>query len=241
MTPLTFKAILFDVDDTLFDRELAFTSWVKRYASTQLLGSSAVDANNLLLTAKQIQGDGYGSKKELLEKLLMIYPPSSTASYSATLAYEEFVSFTKLDASATLLLDFLDSVGFPYGIVTNGGERQARKVNLLRLPERTNCVFISGTFGCAKPDHKIFHAAAKCLGYAPADILMVGDHPVNDIAGAFYAGMRTAWLPNGKTWPVEMASVEPDIVLQNTASLKEIAALQSVLNREFAANQSPNL
>src|SRR5437667_12152266 len=47
--------------------------------------------------------------------------------------------------------------------------------------------------GAEKPDPAIFLAAAKSLGVAPNETLMVGDHPVD--AGAERAGMRVFILP----------------------------------------------
>jgi putative hydrolase of the HAD superfamily len=55
--------------------------------------------------------------------------------------------------------------------------------------------------GVAKPDARIFIAAAEALDVAPADILHVGDDPLLDVVGAREAGLRTAWLNrNGETW-----------------------------------------
>jgi HAD superfamily hydrolase (TIGR01509 family) len=47
--------------------------------------------------------------------------------------------------------------------------------------------------GAEKPDPAIFLAAAKSLGVAPSETLMVGDHAVD--AGAERAGMRVYILP----------------------------------------------
>jgi putative hydrolase of the HAD superfamily len=55
--------------------------------------------------------------------------------------------------------------------------------------------------GVAKPDARIFMAAAEALHVAPADILHVGDDPLLDVVGAREAGLRTVWLNrNGETW-----------------------------------------
>ncbi|HEY4092054.1 MAG TPA: HAD family hydrolase [Luteibacter sp.] len=55
--------------------------------------------------------------------------------------------------------------------------------------------------GVAKPDPKIFLAAAEALGLAPAEILHVGDDPLLDVVGAHEAGLRTVWLNRtGATW-----------------------------------------
>lgn len=70
--------------------------------------------------------------------------------------------------------------------------------------------------GAAKPDARIFLAAAARLGMAPDEILHVGDDPHLDVCGARAAGLRTAWINRtGAPWPAalgEPAELElPDL------------------------------
>jgi len=48
--------------------------------------------------------------------------------------------------------------------------------------------------GVAKPDPRIFHAAAAHLGCAPHHVLHVGDDHAADVVGASQAGMQAVWL-----------------------------------------------
>ncbi len=48
--------------------------------------------------------------------------------------------------------------------------------------------------GCAKPDAAIFHAACTQLGVAPEDAVYVGDDVLLDVRGAQQAGLRAVWL-----------------------------------------------
>ena len=48
--------------------------------------------------------------------------------------------------------------------------------------------------GVAKPDVRIFQAAAHSLGLDPSQILHVGDDATMDVVGALNAGMQTAWV-----------------------------------------------
>lgn len=55
--------------------------------------------------------------------------------------------------------------------------------------------------GVAKPDGRIFQAAADMLQLAPDQILHVGDDESLDVLGAQAAGMQTAWINRGdKPW-----------------------------------------
>lgn len=56
--------------------------------------------------------------------------------------------------------------------------------------------------GQAKPDPRIFHAAARALGVAPQAVLHVGDDALLDVLGARDSGMQAAWLNRTRApWP----------------------------------------
>lgn len=55
--------------------------------------------------------------------------------------------------------------------------------------------------GASKPDARMFQAACEHLGLLPAQVLHIGDHPVQDILGAARLGMKTIWVNrNGAQW-----------------------------------------
>lgn len=82
--------------------------------------------------------------------------------------------------------------------------------------------------GVAKPDARIFLAAAEQLGVAPEQILHVGDDPELDVVGAREAGLRTAWINRaGHPWPNALGPA-PDL------NLRDLAALADWLDRHSA-------
>ena len=104
------------------------------------------------------------------------------------------------------LLVALRSSGRALGLITNGEtEFQSRHIQALGLRELMDVILISEAEGLRKPDPALFLRAAGRLNVAPAHCLFVGDSPVADILGAGAAGMRTAWFPNGQSWPGEVA------------------------------------
>ena len=75
--------------------------------------------------------------------------------------------------------------------------------------------------GMAKPDPRIFLAAADLLGVAPAELLHVGDDPAMDMCGAREAGLRTAWINReGRPWPTGMGP-PPELDLPDMAALAD--------------------
>jgi putative hydrolase of the HAD superfamily len=56
-------------------------------------------------------------------------------------------------------------------------------------------------FGVAKPDVRIFHAAAAQLNLPVESVLHLGDDAHTDVMGAMNAGMQTAWInTQGHDW-----------------------------------------
>jgi putative hydrolase of the HAD superfamily len=70
----------------------------------------------------------------------------------------------------------------------------------------------------SKPHPDVFHAVAARLGAAPAACVMVGDRPVDDIAGALGAGMRAVWKTNGAPRP-KPAHIVPTATITHLAEL----------------------
>ncbi len=61
-------------------------------------------------------------------------------------------------------------------------------------------------FGVAKPDVRIFEAAAAQLHLTTASMLHLGDDAMTDVMGAQNAGMQTAWVnTQGHAWPHDSA------------------------------------
>ncbi len=75
--------------------------------------------------------------------------------------------------------------------------------------------------GTAKPDPRIFLAAAERLGVAPAAMLHIGDDPEMDMVGARDAGLRTAWINrSGQPWPTDLGAA-PELDLRDMTALAD--------------------
>ncbi|BBD80845.1 HAD family hydrolase [Aerosticca soli] len=87
--------------------------------------------------------------------------------------------------------------------------------------------------GCAKPDPRIFHVAARRLGVAPDELLHVGDDPWHDVHGARAAGLHCAWINrDGRPWPASLG--EPPAWV-----FADLAGLTAWLDRQLAAPSAP--
>jgi HAD superfamily hydrolase (TIGR01549 family) len=217
---LPVKGILFDLDNTLFDRDLAFKHWASGFVEERFRGESEDQRAQVLKQIVTIDAHGYVTKHVLFSEVRALFP-SITDDVEALCErfYQEWLVHMVLDADTESVLDLLDRTGTPFGIITNGPIQQYDKIRQLGLQHRTRCLFVSSEFGCHKPDPAIFRAAAVCLGVPCEQILFVGDYPHADICGAYGVGMQTAWMPCGAAWPADILDVKLDYTLHSLGDL----------------------
>lgn len=190
------RAVLFDLDDTLYERRVAFKSWATYFVGEHGSFLTASQIASTISELETLDANGYGDRYRFVAELTKRFP---TVTGSPDEILEQFrVGFVEqlsLAPEIHMLLQTLKANDIPFGIITNGSTiPQTRKIKRLGLDDFTDCIFISEAFGVKKPDPTIFHAAANCLSISPESILFVGDHLENDIIGANQAGMQTAWL-----------------------------------------------
>jgi HAD superfamily hydrolase (TIGR01509 family) len=114
----------------------------------------------------------------------------------------------------------LDALRADYrlGLLSNGS----------RLPETVGLrgyfetVVFAQDHRVAKPDKGIFDVVQRELGVGPEVCVLVGDHPVNDVAGAHDAGWRSVWLDRDGAVPFPEDGPRPDAVVASLAELPEV-------------------
>lgn len=109
------------------------------------------------------------------------------------------------------------ATNYRLGLVTNGHPSLQRpKLDRLGLAGSFETVVFAGYETAAKPDPEPFERALSPLE-VPADrAVYVGNVPSIDVAGARAAGLRAAWLADGRR-----AEPEPDYTLEALAELTE--------------------
>ena len=82
-----------------------------------------------------------------------------------------------------------------YTLATLSNGNVALLVNMAKaagLP--WDCILSAELFGRYKPDPEVYLGAARLLGLAPAQVMMVAAHP-SDLAAAQRAGLKVAYIP----------------------------------------------
>ena len=88
----------------------------------------------------------------------------------------------------------LRDLGIEVAVLTNGMRQiQEEKLRIIGFESLVPHLLTSEEAGAAKPDARIFQWALQKTKKRAQDVVMIGDNPVNDIAGACNAGIRAIY------------------------------------------------
>lgn len=112
----------------------------------------------------------------------------------------------------------LAKAGVRMGVLTDAPRFKAyQRLDAAALPDFFEFVLTITDHGERKPAERPFRAALDLLGLPPHQVLMVGDWPERDLAGARAVGMRTAWARYGR--PGAPVPLEAEVVLERVEEL----------------------
>ena len=189
------RAVLFDLDGTLYDRDEVVLRVAHEQFETFRDRFGDADRDQLIARTLELDDHGYARRIDVYRALLAGRPVD--AALAADLEKHFWDCYCRHcvrpdDTVATL--EALRAEGKKLGVITNGPvDWQSRKFRTLGLLDYFDDVIISDAVGVAKPDARIFNLALERLGVGAAESMYVGDHPQIDIAGARAAGLRSAW------------------------------------------------
>jgi putative hydrolase of the HAD superfamily len=214
------KAVLFDLDGTLYDRDaLAVALFDEQYAAfaSEL---PSISRERFLRDVHAMDDHGHGLKEVGYPTLVQSWGlEAALADRLLAHFWANFDRYCRPDPDTRSTLEELRRRGMKLGVITNGpSEMQRHKLALLGLERAFDTVCVSGEEGVRKPDEEIFRRALARCGVGAHESLFVGDHPVADIEGAHRAGLRAVWkfVPY---WPPVVTNV-PEI-----RALSELLAL----------------
>ena len=204
LIPPLYTAALFDLDNTLWDRDAAIRATGRLLHETWPAVRAAASADEAEAKFAAFDERGLAGRERLITRTLEEWP-GIALSHDELNAWYLHASRSVLpqDPEVLALLRDLSHAGVPWGIVTNGpSSGQHMTIRSRGLEGLTGCVVVSDEAGCRKPDPAIFRMALDCLGVrASRDVLFVGDDVAADMVGAKSVGLSTAWVSNGQLWP----------------------------------------
>jgi len=228
------EAILFDIDDTLFDRDKAQIEWahlmIEEYREV-FKGIEQKAVVNALLKSDRIATEEFNrtysrdaariGRFRIFLKLLGL---SSEPAEGITALYVE--SYPKINSPVKGAKSVIEHLAkkFQLGIVSNAfGDVQYQKLKVLGIKDLFDCILLSSEVGVWKPDPRIFWRAASLLERQPEECMYIGNFYDDDILGAKKAGMQTCWFSPGGTHPAQK-NYKPNYVIRKLNEILEITS-----------------
>ncbi|WP_405712691.1 HAD family hydrolase [Streptomyces xanthophaeus] len=200
------RAVLWDIDDTLFDYTGADAAGLARQLDAERLGERYGTPEQALAVWREItdrhwerfaagevtfQGQRLDRVRDFLEA------PGMTDAESL-LWFDRYVEHYQaawaLFPDVVPVLDALAAT-HRHGVLSNSSlANQDPKLRRLGLRERFEVLVCAAELGVSKPDAAAFLAACEALGLPPGDVAYVGDQPEIDARGARDAGLVAVWL-----------------------------------------------
>ena len=199
------KAVLFDVDDTLYDQTVPF-----KEAYAQYFGDKPpVPAEVIYPVTRKYSDQVYSqamSGQITMEELYIYRVQKAFEEYNITITVEEALAFQKVYADRQRHIRMSETMEkilaycagkAKLGIITNGpSAHQWNKVKSLQaerwIPHEN--IFVSGDVGAEKPERKIFDHAKRTMKLEDAEVWFVGDSYELDVKGAVNAGWNAVWM-----------------------------------------------
>ncbi|QPC45681.1 HAD family hydrolase [Mangrovibacillus cuniculi] len=189
------KAVLFDLDNTLLDRDQSLVNFIDKQYDRHLSLFNKITKELFMKRFVTLDKKGYVWKDKVYKQLIEEFEISGVT-YEVLL--EDYLEYFHHGAVAYegmhQLLQGLKESGYKVGIVTNGFTRlQESNIRALQLDELADVILISEKEQLRKPDPAIFERAAYLLQVTREECLFVGDHPTNDVEAAKAVGMKAIW------------------------------------------------
>lgn len=198
--PIVIKAVLFDLDDTLWPiapviarAEQILFDWLQANAAavTRQFSIDSLRQQRLQLVATNpvFRFDLWKLRHAALSAAL------SSVGEDPAKADPAMAVFSEARHAVTPFADVQPALSrlqrrLPLGTVSNG----FADLGKIGLAGHFQTSIAAHSFGSAKPDPAIFHAACAALKVAPQEALYVGDDPMLDVVGAQQAGLQAVWI-----------------------------------------------
>jgi len=196
------RAVFFDLDDTLVERQQAVVAACRGFLTTR-----GLPLDGLRVAAPRDKGGGgdRGDLAEVAAAMARGYPHLGMPvdAIARELRRMELAGLETGPGVPELIEELRRK--HRLALVTNGsGEVQRAKLARTGLSEAFDVVVIAGEVGSRKPESEIWKQALELCECGADEALMVGDDPINDIDGAAAAGLATCWISRGRKFPTRL-------------------------------------
>jgi putative hydrolase of the HAD superfamily len=226
------KAVLFDIDDTLFDRNgaqrLVLEIIVKRlpgiFHNLVMEQITAAFIESDLITTREFNAGAPSEGLRDIRSRLFLQALGIQEDHADTVTDLYVREYPVVNAPMPGARDIVIELGKKYmtGAVSNGfPDVQYTKLETIGLRKELSCIVLSEELGIRKPDPGIFGHAASLLKVKPGECLYVGDSYTNDVTGAINTGMLACWFNHNQAEPAT-GDIQPDFIINDLAELTKL-------------------
>jgi HAD superfamily hydrolase (TIGR01509 family) len=201
------EAVLFDLDDTIFDHALTSRNALgclrqeQAFLRRRPLGSIWTEYSRLLEAVHPaiVAGllDLTAARVERFRRLAGFCGVRISEDEAASLSRTYRSYYQRLRRPVPGVRRVLEGLHgrTVVGVVTNNQvAEQEEKLSFLGVRDLVDFLVISEGVGVSKPDPRIFEIALDHASAEPSEAVMVGDSWPNDVLGARAAGIRAVWF-----------------------------------------------
>ncbi|MFJ8824535.1 HAD family hydrolase [Streptomyces sp. NPDC102467] len=199
------RAVVWDIDDTIFDYATADTAGMRAHLTVEGLLHTFGTAEQALVRWKALtrehwarfeagEADWEGQRRDRVRAFVGEALDDAMADAWFTRYLKHYEAAWSLFPDTVPALDVLAGT-YRHAVLSNSSlHNQDRKLRVLGVRDRFEALVCAAELGVAKPEAAAFHAVCEELGLAPHEVAYVGDQPDTDARGAVEAGLTGIWL-----------------------------------------------
>ncbi|MFJ5839677.1 HAD family hydrolase [Streptomyces shenzhenensis] len=229
---MSIRAVVWDVDDTLFDYTTADRSGMRAHLAAEGLLPAYDGVEQALARWREITdlqwarfGAGEVGFEEQRRDRVRDFLGAALTDDEAEAWFGRYIAH--YEAAWSLFPDVLPvldilAASHRHAVLSNSSTRvQEHKLRALGVRDRFEAVLCAAELGVSKPAPEAFLAACEALELPPHEVAYVGDHPEIDGRGAAEAGLLSVWIDRGGA-PAAAAAAA---AAHRIASLAELPAI----------------
>lgn len=191
------NAVLFDLDNTLYDVEQYFFG-AFRMISEYLSKKYGVPRQNIYKKLVEIWKEKTSMYPRLFNDLLNFFKIDEKEVQNLLKLFNGYDGRIKPYPDTVPTLNALREKGYKLGLITDGNsERQERKIKLLNIQHFFNVITYTKEIE-PKPSPVSYLKTLKKLDVDPPNAFYVADNPLIDFEGAKKAGIKTIRILKGE-------------------------------------------
>ncbi|MFE9441324.1 HAD family hydrolase [Streptomyces sp. NPDC006602] len=202
---MSIRAVVWDVDDTLFDYTEADRVGMRVHLTAEGLLDSYDSVEQAIVRWRQITDQQWarfaageltfqGQRRDRVR----VFLGEELSDADADAWFERYIAH--YETAWTLFPDVLPvldalAASHRHAVLSNSSIHvQDRKLRVLGVHDRFEVILCAAELGVSKPEAGAFLAACDALELAPHQVAYVGDHPEIDGRGAADAGLLSVWI-----------------------------------------------